>query len=251
MRLSAIGSVKINSRWRKNLFFHDIQSLEPIFGILSIRVNIVGKYADWAKKELLSRSHDAVVTNDDDSSYYQITKNQIENSEEDIILFWEEDSWFLCSHGELFFHLLSEFKNSSAEVLSVVHLLTSWETKPLLPTVKDTYLYREYKVDKESQKKIWEKHPSAYLAGIMAVYKKKLALDILEFNKPYLERAKSDHQFELSREKGEKFLEKRSFTEMVPKFHVFREVFRFQTVERVIGFRKALQVLKLRGKGYL
>lgn len=229
----------------------DMQSLMPIFGILSMRVNIVGKYADLAKKELLSHCKDAIVTNDDDSSYYQITKKQIENSSEDIILFWEEDSWFLCPCKELFFHLLSEFKKSSAEVLSVVHLLTSWETKPLLPIVKDTYFYKEYRIDKDSQKMVWEKHPAAYLAGIMAIYKKKLAMDILEFNKPYLENAKSDHQFELNRQKGEKFLEKRSFIEMVPKFHVFREVFRFQTVDRVISIRKAIQVLSLRDKGHL
>lgn len=251
MKLSVIGSVKIDSRWRKKLFFHNLESLKPISSLLSWRVNIVGRYADWATKGILSSYKDATVTNDDDSSYYDVTKNQIQNSESDIILFWEEDNWFLCPCKDLFFYLLSEFGNSPAEILTIVHLVTSWETKPLLPIVKDTYLYKEYRVDKESQKNVWQKHPNAYLTGISAIYKRDLARDILEFNKPYLENAKSDREFELNRNKGEDFLNKRSFLEMVPTFHVFREVFRFQTVDRVISMRKALQVLKLRNKGYI
>ena len=251
MKLSVIGSVKIDSRWRKKLFIHNLESLKPVSSLLSWRVNIVGRYADWATKEILFCYKDAIITNDDDSSYYYITKNQIQDSDSDIILFWEEDNWFLCPCKALFFHLLSEFINSPAEILTVVHLITSWETKPLLPVVKDTYFYTEYRVDKESQKNIWEKHPGAYLAGITAIHKRKMALDILEFNKPDLENAKNDRYFELDRQKGERFLEKRSFIEMVPKFQVFREVFRFQSVERTISIRKALQVIKLRNKGLI
>jgi hypothetical protein len=251
MKLSVIGSVKINSRLRKKMFLCNLKSLSPISKILSWRLNIVGKYADFSKAELLRYYKNAIITNDDDSSYYQIMKDQIQNSQNDIVLFWEEDNWFLCPCPSLFFYLLSEFKNSPAEILTVVHLITSWETKPLLPVVKETYLYTEYKVDKESQKNVWQKYPTAYLAGITAIHKKKMALDILEFNRSHLEKAKNDRYFELDRQKGERFLEKRSFIEMIPNFQVFREVFRFQPPERAISLRKAMQILKLRGKGLL
>ncbi len=252
MKISVIGSVKIDSRWRRKLFLYNLDSFDIVSEILYWRVNIVGKYADFVKEEILKRYKNAVVTTDDDSSYYEVTKNQLQGSQYDIVLFWEEDNWFLCSSKYIFLYLLSEFEKSSAEVLTISHLITSWKTKKLLPvTGKENYLYGEYKVDKESQKKVWEKYSEAYLTGISAIYKKQLALEALEFTKPYIKDQKSARQFELSREKGEKFLEKRSFIEMIPTVQVIREVFRFHTVDRIISFRKAKQVLKLRDKGYL
>jgi len=246
MKLSVVGSVKIGSRWRKKLFVHNLESLRPISSLLSWRVNIVGKYADFAKKQILDFYKDAEVTTDDDSSYYEVTKNQLQKSKNDTILFWEEDNWFLCQDGSFFMYLLSEFNKSEAEVLSISHLTGSWNRKIFLPKLRDEYLYKEYKVDKDSQKKVWEKFPTAYVTEVSAIYKKDLAMQVLEFNKPYLLNKKDAHQYEIDRKKGEKFLENRSFIEMVPAFHVFREVFRFNTYQRIIDIREALLILKLR-----
>ncbi len=249
MKLSVIGSVKIDSRWRKKLFFWNLESLKPIYFLLSWRVNIVGRYASWAKNEILSSYKDAVVTTDDESSYYQVTKKQIEDSQNDVILFWEEDNWFLCPYSFLFSYLLSEFEKSSAESLTISHLTTSWKTKIVLPVVKENCFYKEYQVDKNSQKKVWEKFSNTYLTGISAIYKRNLAKDILEFNKNYLLNEKSARQFELDRKKGEEFLQDRGFIEMIPKFQVFREVFKRQETERVIAVKRAMEILKLREKG--
>lgn len=251
MKLSVIGSIKLDSRWRRKLFVYNLESLKPISGLLSWRVNIVGKFAKFASEKIRESYPSAKATIDDSSSYYQITKDQLEKSQSDIILFWEEDNWFFCPNDNLFSYLLSEFEGSEAEVLTISHLVTSWETKALLPLVKSNFLYKEYAVDRDSQKNIWEKHPNAYLTGITAIYKRKLALDILEFNKDLLISQKNARYFETDRKRGEAFLEKRSFIEMVPAFQVFREVSRFQNVERNISIRKAKQVLRLRGQRFI
>ena len=246
MKLSLIGSVKIDSRWRKKLFIYSLFSLGPILPLLSWRLNIVGKYASFAKKEIFNLDKNALITIDDDSSYYNIIKSQIQNSESNLVFFWQEDHWFLCSNNNLFLYLLSEFQKSEAEVLTISHLMSSWEVKLSLPIVKNNYLYKEYRVDKDSQKKVWERYPAAYSVGIPAIYKKGIALEILEFNKPYLINTKNPHEYELDRKKGEEFLQKRSFIEMIPTFHVFREIFRFQKVKRAINIKEAFQILKLR-----
>ena len=246
MKLSLIGSVKIDSRWRKKLFIYSLFSLGPILPLLSWRLNIVGKYASFAKKEIFNLDKNALITIDDDSSYYNIIKSQIQNSESNLVFFWQEDHWFLCSNNNLFLYLLSEFQKSEAEVLTISHLMSSWEVKLSLPIVKNNYLYKEYRVDKDSQKKVWEMYPAAYSVGIPAIYKKGIALEILEFNKPYLINTKNPHEYELDRKKGEEFLQKRSFIEMIPTFHVFREIFRFQKVKRAINIKEAFQILKLR-----
>lgn len=248
MKLSLVGSIKIDSRWRKKLFIHSLFSLGPILPLLSWRLNIVGKYASFAKKKIFNLDKNALITIDDDSSYYNIIKSQIQNSESNLVFFWQEDHWFLCSNNNLFLYLLSEFQKSDAEVLTISHLTSSWKVKLPLPIVKNNYLYKEYRVDKDSQKKVWAKYPASYSVGIPAIYKKAIALEILEFNKPYLINTKNPHGYELDRKKGEEFLQKRGFIEMIPTFHVFREVFRFQRVERAIKIKEAFQILKLREK---
>lgn len=228
------------------MFVCNLMSLEPISSLLSWKVNIVGRYAEFAKKKLIDSYKDAVVTSNDDDSYYQIVKNQIENSESDIILFWEEDNWFLCPEKNLFFHLLSEFENSQAELLTIGHMIGNWQRKFLLPAIKDNYLYKEYKVDSDSQKKVWEKYPDAFLTEITGIYKRNFAMQVLEFNKPYLVNAKNDYGYEIDRKKGEEFLKNRNFIDMVPTFQVFREVFWLNQEERSIDVRKALKIIKLR-----
>lgn len=256
MELSIIGSIKVDSRLRKKLFTYSLASLESVSSLLSWQLNIVGKYANFARKAIsevqlptVDRDKDRLVTINDDSSYYQIIKNQIKNSESNLLFFWQEDHWFLCPQKNLFLYLLDEFSKSKAEILTISHLITSWEAKRHLPIVKDSYLYKEYRVDFRSQKELWQKYPKAYLTGIPAIYKKALALEILEFNKPYLSNSKLPYGYELDSKRGRDFLKNRSFIEMIPKFHIFREVFRFKPEKRAITMKEALQILKLREKG--
>jgi len=251
MKLSVIGSIKIDSWMRKRLFSHSLRSLKPIAPFLAWNMNIVGKYAEVAKKEIIDLYKDAVLNSDDTNSYYQIIKNQVSTSQNESILFWQEDHWFVCPNKNLFTYLLEEFTNSKAEILTVSHLVSSWETKPLLPIVKDDALYKEYEVSLVSQNNIWEKHPTAYVTGIPAIYKKQIAEDILEFNKPDIFNSKNPHGFEIDRQKGERFLAKRGFIEMVSSAHIFREVFRFYQNERSLPMKKALAILKLREEGNL
>ncbi|MSU54301.1 MAG: hypothetical protein EXS48_00475 [Candidatus Staskawiczbacteria bacterium] len=251
MKISVIGSIKVDSWTRKRLFSHSLRSLKPISSILVWNMNIVGKYAEAAKKEIAGVYNDAIIISDDNSSYYQIIKNQVSASPQDSILFWQEDHWFVCPNKNIFLNLLQQFEASKAEILTVSHLTVSWETKPLLPVVKGEVLYKEYDVNLASQKRIWEKYPTAYVTGIPAIYKKKMAEDILEFNKPNISGTKNPHGFEIDSQKGQEFLAKRSFIEMVSSTHIFREVFRFYQNERSLPMRKALAILKLREEGNL
>lgn len=251
MKISVVGSIKVDSWMRKRLFSHSLRSLKPISPMLIWNMNIVGKYADAAKKEVVDFFKDSTVISDDENSYYQIIKNQVSGSQQDSILFWQEDHWFVCPNKNIFFYLLQQFEASKAEILTVSHLTVSWETKPLLPVVKDEALYKEYQVSLDSQNNIWQKHPTAYVTGIPAIYKKKMAEDILEFNKPSISNSKNPHGFEIDSQKGRQFLAKRSFVEMVSSVHIFREVFKFYQNERSLPMRKALSILRLREEGNL
>jgi len=131
MKLSLIGSIKIDSRWRKKLFEHNLQSLKPIDSPISWRMNIVGKYAPFCRKKIEDTNGGSLITIDDNLPYYQLIKNQLQNIRGNLVLFWMEDHWFLCSNKRLFFYLLHEFEKSDAEILTISHLMTSWERKPL------------------------------------------------------------------------------------------------------------------------
>lgn len=250
MKLSLIGSIKVDSWQRKKLFIHSLTSLSPILSLISWQLNIVGKYADFTRKEIINLCHDAMITINNNDSYYRIIKNQIKNSESDFIFFWQEDHWFLCSNENLFFYLLDEFSKSQAEILTVSHLITSWERKSLLPVIKKARLYKEYMISPDSQEKLWHKYPNAYLTGMPAIYKKKIAMEMLEFNKECLGDSKLPWGYELDRERGKRFLKEKNFIEMIPVFHIFREVFmfKFKLEKRAIRMKQALQILKLREK---
>jgi hypothetical protein len=249
MKISIIGSIKIDSRHRKKLFVHSLQSLKPISSLLCWRLNIIGKYADFARKNILNSYGDSVITVDDATSNYELLKDQIQKSESNIILFWQEDHWFLCPNKNLFLYLLQKFIESKAEILTISHLTISWEAKCLLPVVSDKYLYKEYLVNLTSQQEIWKRWPEAYLTGIPAIYKRNIAIEILEITKPLLENSNKPGGYELYGKKAREFLQKRSFIEMIPTFQVFREVFRFNKEERAIDMKKALQIIKLRDDG--
>jgi len=89
-------------------------------------------------------------------------------------------------------------------------------------------------------------YPKAYLTGMPAIYKKDVAEEILEFNKKYLRESKLPREYELNSVKGIEYLKGRKFIEMIPTFHVFREIFRFDKRDRSISFRNAKNILKLR-----
>lgn len=244
-----MGSVKINSIWRKKLFEYNLISLEPISSCVSWRFNVVGKYSNYVKDEITSNYKDSIITTDDATPYYQLIKDQIQNSNSDLVLFWLEDHLFLCSNKNLFLYLLHKFNESNAEILTISHLLTSWKRKPILPVVTNKYLYKEYMVDVNSQKKLLAKYPNAYLTGIPAIYKRDIAMDMLEYNKCYLSDSKHPGEYELYGDKSLDFLRERPFIEMIPTFHVFREVFWRRKHDRAISLFGALKILKLRRNG--
>lgn len=256
MKLIVIGSIKINSRFRRKLFMHNLASLELISSLFSWNFNIVGRYAEFARSEITKRYSHASITIDDDSSLYEIVKTQISALEnqgpEALLFFWQEDHWFLCPNKNLFLYLLDEFEQSKAEILTVTHLITSWHRKHVHKLITNKHLYKEYLVDLSSQKELWKRWPKSYLTGIPTIYKKDIATEILETNRPIIENSKKPGVYELHGEKAVEFLRKRSFIEMIPTVHVFREVFKkVGSGARGINMDDALRILELRVKGCL
>jgi hypothetical protein len=256
LTLSIVGSVKIDSRWRKRLFTCNLDSLEPISRLLSWNLNVVGRYADFARREITKRYGNVTITIDDDSSYYELVQPQIsalDNQDpEPMVFFWMEDHWFLCPHVNLLLYLLDKFQQSEAEILTVTHLVTSWHRKHVHKLITDKHLYKEYFVDLSSQGELWKRWPRAYLTGMPAIYKRSIATEILEFNNPILENSKHPGGYELPPERAVEFLRRRSFIEMIPTFHVFREVFeKVEPGDRGISLKDALKILELRGEGHL
>lgn len=246
MKLFIIGSIKIDSKFRKKLFLYNLDSLKPIASVLAWNFNITGKYAEFCRDEIIRRYSRAKITKDDDSSLYKIVKAQLSAVEEPMVFFWQEDHWFICPHKNLFFYLLDKFEKSKAEVLSVTHLVQAWEHKHIHKLITDKSLYKEYLVNLTSQKELWKIYSWSYLASIPGIYKKGIALEILEINKPVTDNSKKPGGYELYGERAKLFLAKRSFIEMVPTFHVLREVFRFNQEQRAMNMKQALQIIRLR-----
>jgi len=256
VKVHIIGTIKIDSKWRRKLFVHGLASLEPISSLISWNYNIVGRYADFACGEITRRYPHTSITINDDSSAYELIKAQIsavaDQDPEPLLFFWQEDHWFVCPNENLFFYLLDEFEQSEAEILTVSHLVTSWERKRIHKLITDKHLYKEYLINLSSQRELWKRWPEAYLTGIPAIYKKDIAIEILEFNKPVLENSKAPGGYELPPERAVEFLTRRSFIEMIPTFHVFREVFRtVRPGDRAISLKEALRILELRSRGHL
>ena len=167
------------------------------------------------------------------------------------VFLWLEDHWFLCPHANLFVTLLKAFEKSNAELLNVTHLTTSWANKHLLAVADDTQLYTVYLVNAKTQANVWATYPGAYLTGIPAIYSWRLASDILEFRRGVMEGTKRPGGFELPPSPARAFLQGRNFREMIPKFHVFREVFVHNKHPRGVSMANAEAWLKLRDGGDL
>lgn len=224
--INIVGTIKIDNTERRQMFAHNLESMRPIAHLLRWRLNIAGCHAVWARDMIASRWKDIEITFGDDLPTYHRQRRQMDllppNSN---VFLWQEDHWFLCPHPPLFLHLWEAYKRSGADVLTITHLTVSWGRKHLLPIVLNTDLFTLRHVDSETQRDVWAQYPGAFLTGVPAIYRWEFANDILEFRRDIMSKAAIPN-FELSAnaEEGPKFLRSRSFTELIPKFHVFREV---------------------------
>lgn len=249
MKIYIVGSIKINSWVRKMLFINNLQSLDSVSSLFSWNFNIVGKYSDSLRSEILRRYKEPNITFDNTSSYYEVVTKQIafiEKKEANpLLFFFMEDHWFVCPHKNLFLYLLEEFSNSKAEVLRITHLTEIWGRENAYDVAVKKYLYKEYVTDGNVLKNLWYKYPGAYITSLPGIFKKSFALEVLENNKSLLQ-SKKPGGFELYGKKAEEFLAKRSFTTMVPSMHVLREVFWINQDKRAIDIKKALKIIELR-----
>lgn len=248
MKIYLVGSVKIDSWWRKKLFIKNLDSLEAVKQLFYWNFNIVGKYAKSCRNEIIKRYKDALVTYDNDSAYYKIVKKQISQigeSGNNPLFFFMEDHWFVCPHKNVFFYLLEEFCSSKADVLRITHLTELWERERAYTVTVNKPLYKEYLMDSGALKNLRHKYPGAYLTSLPGIFKKEFAVELLENNKSLLN-SKKPGGFELYGKKAEEFLAKRSFITMVPTFHVLREVFWVNQDERAIDIKKAFKIITLR-----
>lgn len=252
MKLFVIGSIKIDSKWRKKLFIQNLAAMELLPPLISWQwnFNLAGKYAEFARNEITRKYKQAYITIDDKSFFYNIIKSQVSTLDsakpESLLFFWQEDHWFVCPHQNLFLYLLDKFQKSKAEVLTITHLVGSWECKPAHKFITDKYLYKEFLVDSDSQMELLKKYPNSYLTSIPGIYKKSIVSEMIEANKSVSQKSKNPGSYELYGENAKKFLSKRSFIEMIPVFHVFREVFKFNKEERAIDMRQAFQIIQAR-----
>jgi len=189
------------------------------------RLNVAGKFAEGVREELVYRYDNAEITVDPETSPHELILNQIEHTTNDLFFIWQEDHWFVCPHVNLLHYILEEFQASAAEHLCITHLRTAWKRKPdHLSTVMKKILYREYEVSLQGQQRIWEDYPRASVLGIPAILKRDLLVDIIEHHPGLLTWLNSPVGLELPYTSGRLFLRGRSYTEMVPAFHIFREV---------------------------
>mgnify|MGYP001578779905 CR=1 FL=1 len=250
MKVYIVGSIRVNSWLRKMFFVSNLKSLKSVSSLFYWNFNIVGKYADSVRKEILKKYPEAKVTYDNESSYYALIKKQISavgKNPKTLLYFLMEDHWFVCPHKNVFFYLLEKFYNSKADVLRITHLTELWEHEKEYAVTVDKPLYKEYLTDLKVLKKLWSKYPGSYIVSIPGIFKKEFALRLLENNKSLLQ-SKKPGGFELFGQKAEDFLTKRSFITMVPTIHVLREVFWVNQDKRAMDASKALKIITLRDK---
>ena len=250
--LTIIGTIKIDSDERRDFLEHNLWSMRPIKNLLRWRLNIVGKHAEYTATYIQQDYDDVQLTHDDDTPTYYLQRAQMDRLDRDAPVFlWQEDHWFVCPHHMLFISLFDRFREFKADVLTVTHLTTSWTCKRHLPVIRDTRICTVYRVDLAGQEQVWAQHPSAFLSGTPAIYSWQLANDILEFRSEHLKGSRLP-DFELSAKHGRQFLEAgHTFTEIIPKFHVFREVFAHNKHPRSVNMADALAWLGQRDGGGL
>ena len=222
--LNIVGTIKIDTDERRSMFLYNLQSMIPIAHLLRWRLNIAGRHAAWARDVIEDQWGDVEITLGDDVPMYHRQRWQMDKLAKDGHVFlWQEDHWFLCPHPNLFLRLLAAYEKSGVEVLTVTHLMVSWERKRLLPAMHNARFFTVL-VNAETQANVWARYPGSYLAGVPAVYTWQFADDLLEFKREATSKSPRPF-FELPEKEARVFLQGRSFKEMIPKFHVFREVF--------------------------
>ena len=246
--LDILGTIKIDNQERKQHLLHNLRSMEPILPLLRWRLNIVGRFAQFAKAEIARRCPEHITT-DNSAPTYHLQRAQMNAVSRDAWVFmWQEDHWFLCPHVNLFLYLLGQAAKLDVDVLTVTHMTTSWTNKRWLDVIEDNSLYTVYEVNERAQARVWEKYPGGYLSGVPAIYRWRFANAVLEFKKDHMS-STTKPEFELSPGWGERFLKGHWFTEMIPKFHVFREVFAVNKHPRSVSMANALKWLELRETG--
>lgn len=249
MKIPIVGSIKIDSPLRKRFFIQNLESLKTVSYLFSWNFNIVGKFGDFCAEAVKKRYGQAVITNDNMSSYYEVVKKQIsslDSSKDQILFFLQEDHWFICPHKNLFLYLLEEFEKSKARALRITHLTEFWKKESAFNLTFENPLYKEYEINSENYYKLIKVDPSGYITSLPGIFKKSIANEILEHNKALLGKEKGSVNFELYGKQAEEFLNKGSFITMVPIFHVLREVFLVNEFERSMDAKKAIAIIKLR-----
>jgi hypothetical protein len=246
--LTVVGTIKVDDGERWEHFENNLRSLWPIAHLLEWRLNVAGRWGDSARKAVEGRWPGAEITTDNESPAYAVMQAQLDALPDGVACFyWLEDHWFVCQHVAAFLDLLEEFEKGEAEVLTVSHLPSSWEQKAWLPVLSHSELRDVKCVNRGTQRYVWAHHPGAYAAGIPMVCKKRFASDMLEHCRGDLERSRKPASFELPPHKARPFLERRSWNEVIPAFHVCREVFRQTNNPRGMLWDEALKILKERG----
>lgn len=223
--LSAIGTIKIDNWWRYEAVKKALWSLGEFPRYFDVRLNIIGRYAKDAAREIERVAGHAAITHDAQTPTYFLKREQMgEIDPDDPVFLFQEDHWYVAPIEEYLPYLLNEFIATGCSVLTVTHLLTSWERKELLPVVIDTPLYQVRLVSPKTQAVLWEKYPHSYVTGVPAIYSWGIAHDILEFKKEHLSQTTMP-DFELGpSDNAAEFLRIGDFHEMIPTHHVFQEI---------------------------
>jgi hypothetical protein len=247
--LTIVGTIKIGNTERLEHVANNLRSMEPIAHLLTWQLNIAGLYGNMAREIIRDRWPNAQISTDSDTCAYQVMAGQLNALPDDTLcLYWLEDHWYICGNTTGFLSILDEFEKSKAEVLTVSHLVSSWEQKQWLPIPNHNEWRTIYYVDIWGQVDIWAHHPGAYAAGVPMICKKRFAMDMLACCRQELEQSKSPAGFELPPHKTREFFAARGgFIEIVPTFHVFREVFRKSRNPRAILWDDAIRIITERG----
>lgn len=253
-KLAIIGTIKIDSDERRDHFLANLGSMNRLGDIFEWRINIIGRWKEWAAERLTAHyTHayvaDGCITHDEQASTYDLMSSQLQATFCNVFL-WQEDHWFLCAHPSFFPMLYNTFLSLHADILTVTHLTTSWACKLEIPMVYLNPLAGAYTVDLAIQEKyVWSEHPNAFLTGTPAIYSWTFCHKLLQFRAATLRQTKLP-DFELSAKHGRQFLaEGNSFVEVIPRIHVFREVFRGNKHPRSVEWDDAVAWLKLRDGG--
>lgn len=247
--LKIIGTIKLDTIDRVKIMLDSLDSMEPMAHLIeSWHLNIAGNLCWEAQEEIAYRWENVHITTNSTQSPYQLVQGQLEGAAPgDLFLFWQEDHWFVCPHITMWEYVLDAFEKSEASYLQATHLRTAWKRKSQIWEPSTSHvLYREFLVDTQAQRQIWQKYPKASVLGIPAVFKYSLLEQIVVARQAALWQDLSPAGFEIPSGAGEEFLKHTSYTEMVPAFHVFREACTGNWQLRDMETQDALSWIRLR-----